>query len=111
MFSEVGCFACGSLYWPVIRPVKGYDNYILLGPFYRVAWGSSGRVEMPGLAESGLSPALLRTLHDHQRQEKSPADPDQKLTPEERAPTAPAARDLGFLSVISNSIAEYSGKF
>lgn len=73
--------------------------------------GSSGRVKVPDLAESGLSPALLKALHDHHRLEESPADPDQKLTPEQSAPTAPAARGLGLLRVISNSIAESSGKF
>lgn len=73
--------------------------------------GSSGRVKVPGLAESGLSPALLRALHDHHTLEEPPADPGQKLTPEECAATAPAGRDLGLLSVISNSVAKSSGKF
>lgn len=73
--------------------------------------GSSGRVEVPGLAESGFSSGLLRALHDHHGLEESPADPDQKLTPEESAPTVPAARDLGLLSVITNSIAKSSVKF
>lgn len=36
--------------------------------------GSSGRVEVPGLTESVISPALLRTLHDHHRLEEFPAD-------------------------------------
>lgn len=56
-------------------------------------------------------PALLRALHDHHRLEEPPADPGQKLTPEECAATAPAGRDLGLLSVISNSVAKSSGKF
>lgn len=72
--------------------------------------GSSGRVEVPGLAKSGLSSALLRVFHDHHRSEESPADPDQKLIPEESAPTAPAARDLGLVSLISNSISKSSEK-
>lgn len=38
MFSEVRCCASGSVYWPVIGPFKDYDDYILLGYFYRVAW-------------------------------------------------------------------------
>lgn len=62
--------------------------------------GSSGRVEVPGLAECGLSPILLRALHDHHSLEEHPTDPHQKLTPEKCALAAPAARNLGISLVL-----------
>lgn len=66
----------GASTWPVFRPFKGYGGISLWDAPTELHGGSSGRVKVPPLAESGLSPPLLRALHGHHQLEEPPIDPD-----------------------------------
>ena len=71
-----GALPQGASTWPVFWPFKGYGVISLWDTPTDLHGGSSGRVKVPGLAESGLAPALLRALRGHHRLEQPPTDPD-----------------------------------